>query len=295
VNSPLLGHFQVLCDRALRAKPTRGGRDIDSLLDAFGYLIWLTALGETPDMPRASTPALRRLAQRALLAQHADDQLDDPEDRAHANKSVAEILRVGVRILDAGRATNNDVHHDIHPTALHPPTATLARMFEGKADGLTTGRYALHMLGCARCQNLLKALPADRSNVALAAPIQLAASPTARVRAPADGRVVAKLKTPKAEAVLFQDPDARRLAVYTSSTEPLRIVADGVTTEDTRPGYWIGRLASNVREIDGTVHYVATDRPRSSSLHITLDPKAKTKAKAAKPQTRGKPRKPSDR
>ena len=47
----------------------------------------------------------------------------------------------------------------------------------------------------------------------------------------------------------------------------MRLVAPGLTTEDVREGYWIGRVEPDVRRIEATLH--AGDR--SASWIFVLD------------------------
>lgn len=260
MNPRLREHFHTLCARA--------ARDTEATVNALGYLIWLDALGDKPPIARATVTALSRRAERALLdlQQPADGSLEGIEDHTHAVGSVAQLLRVGLRILNGGRANVGE----FHATTLHPPSGTLARMLEAKADGLTAGRYGLHVLGCERCRSVIAALPTPTHKVALDAPMLLAASPSTHVRAPEGGRVLARIKTPPSEAVLFNDRDSRRLAVYATSTDAVRIVAEGVTTEDTRPGYWIGRIDGDVSVINATIHYAATGGAQSRKLKLPL-------------------------
>ncbi len=255
MNPRLLNQLHMLSEQAQRAKPEQ---DSDAVVHAFGYVIWLTVLGETQLFRHASAskPALIKLGRRALLARGAgidgvDSDVDD-ESRKHAGKQVAEILRVGLQILESNSAPSIDP--SAAATALHPPAATLARMLEGKADGLTAGRYALHVLACARCQRVIETLPVVRELAVADVPMLLAASPATRVRSPEDGVIVARRTTPEAEAVLFQDNDIRRLAIYADSDAPLRMVAPGLTTEDAHAGYWIGRVDKDVKELTATLH-----------------------------------------
>lgn len=274
----VLEHFQTLCLKARKQPPSA-----DAALDAFGYLIWLSALGETSPVPRASVMAMRRVGQQALATLEGTgsdssakdgNKDDDAESLTHASRALAELLRVGLQLLD-----RQPITHTTPANALHPPSATLARMLEAKADGLTAGRYGLHVLGCGRCQALLSALPqtSEQASRVQAQPMvkhalmDLAASPRARIRTPDEGVVVARRKSPEAEAVLFQDADTRRLAVYTTADVPLRIVAEGITTEAARGGYWIGRLDKDLRNVDATLHYAKS----SVAWKLKLENKAK--------------------
>jgi hypothetical protein len=71
------------------------------------------------------------------------------------------------------------------------------------------------------------------------------------MRAPGEGRPVGRLIQPDVEAVLFGDG---RLALYAASSEPLRFVAEGVTTEHMLSGYWLGRVGLDGQKLHGRLH-----------------------------------------
>lgn len=262
MNPRLLDQLHMRCAAALRSKPEES---TDAVVQAFGCVIWAAALGESRAVPRTTATKLSRLGKRAQLAlgargdagADATDSNFDLDSVRHAARQVIELLRVGIQILETGEIATAAT---ISIRTLHPPAATLARMLEGTADGLTAGRYGLHVIECARCQQVLTALPqAAQPTVAGSvlrdAPLKFAASPATRLRSPEGGVVVARRTKPAAEAVLFVDADANRLAVYAASDEALRLVAEGVTTEDARAGYWIGRLDTGLRELAATLHH----------------------------------------
>ena len=88
----------------------------------------------------------------------------------------------------------------------------------------------------------------------LSEPLAIAAADTAHVRAPSEGTLVASRKRPAIEAVLFEDPDARRLALYAHTPALVRLVAEGVTTEATLQGYWLGRVDSAATSLKAVLH-----------------------------------------
>ena len=98
----------------------------------------------------------------------------------------------------------------------------------------------------------------QRASGATGRTLSLAAAEAARVLDPAAGRTVGALDDIGAEAVLFEgpvDPDIdRRLAVYAEDAAPLRLVGEGLTTEDVREGYWIGLVADGVETLEAVLH-----------------------------------------
>jgi hypothetical protein len=57
--------------------------------------------------------------------------------------------------------------------------------------------------------------------------------------------------SPELEAVWFEDG---RLAIYATVAAPVRLVADGVTTEHMMTGYWLGRVLPDTQKLSGRVH-----------------------------------------
>ena len=75
---------------------------------------------------------------------------------------------------------------------------------------------------------------------------------------PAEGHPIGALDAVGAEAILFEGPvdpaHERRIAVYAEDPSPLRLVAEGLTTEDVREGYWIGRVADGLERLEAVLH-----------------------------------------
>ena len=49
------------------------------------------------------------------------------------------------------------------------------------------------------------------------------------------------------------------LALYAEDNQPLRVIAEGLTTEETLPGYWMGRITTDDEELRATVHHGERD------------------------------------
>jgi hypothetical protein len=101
--------------------------------------------------------------------------------------------------------------------------------------------------------------------------LSLAAAEAAAVLDPASGRIVGALEAAGAEAVLFEGAEGRRLAVYAEDPEPLRLVAPELTTEDTREGYWIGRVEPGVTRLEATLHVGDRTEPWTLDLSHAVD------------------------
>lgn len=248
VSERLLQRFHEQATHALRWTQ---GRDPTPVLDALGSALFLHVAGELQLTDSATRRRLAAIGSQVLLVkvQVADARRegdDDSDDLAAAGETVTRIARAGLAAL-SGRKVEME-----RSTRIHPPTLTLTRMFHGDADGFTAGRYAAHIVGCEACQGRLDALRFVQSTERSSEDWSVAAAASAQVRDPGGGRKVGALKQPPLEAVLFADG---RLAVYADSNDPLRVVAEGVTTEQTLGGYWLGRIPEASKSIDAVVHF----------------------------------------
>lgn len=245
-----------LCDLA---KATPPETDVGPALDALGVLLWTAAIGQRDTIDAMDAGLSKRLkqltgrTQLALRGSIVRAANANDEDAAIANATLIDIVRAAGLVLD--RKSIADATPGLHISKLHPPSRTFARMLEGNADGLTTARYALHILDCTRCQHTLASLPARDHDAASASTsrahallevrepmMRFAAADTTSVRAPNEGRVIGSKRKPPLEAVLFNDPDARRLAIYSTDDINIRVIAQGLTTEATLTGYCLTRL-----------------------------------------------------
>lgn len=232
-----------------RADAWKQGNDPTPVLEALGYALTLDALQLRDLMSAPAAKRLRSIGRRALLAwAPTSGEDDDAGGMQAASQQIQQIAQAGIDSLGRGGAPRKQLH------GLHPPSRTLARMLNGDLDGLTAGRYAAHMVGCKSCQRDIEVL----RNVSVVSPdvsrFAIAAAKPPAVRPPAGGRVIADRKRPAVEAILFDDEDGRRLAVYAQANEPVRLVADGVTTEETLSGYWIGRLEGDAQQLAATLY-----------------------------------------
>jgi len=123
-----------------------------------------------------------------------------------------------------------------------------------------------------RTQEELSELAADAAETIASAGerrLRVAAGDARALLDPAAGRVVGQLPEPAIEAVLFEAPDGGEglyLALYAAQPEALRLEAEGATTEDMQPGYWLGRLAPGTRALDAKVY--CADRELSFSITL---------------------------
>lgn len=248
------------------------GQDPAPVFEALGYASLVDAIGARDLLGRDEAKSLRGAGRKALLAfgpdatSRGEDEDEDAEDLAIARRKIAEIARAGLGSLERASAQPDAAGTS---TSLHPPSRTLVRMLKGDVDGLTAGHWAMHIRECAACQNEIAVVRMTAGETGDIGALAIAAARPASVRAPAGGRVVGEKKRPALEAVLFEDDTGRRLAVYAQASDPVRLVAEGVTTEDTLEGYWIGRVEEGVAELraqafvgDEVVEWVIQLAPR---------------------------------
>lgn len=248
-------------DQALQWQP---GDNPSPVLAALGYALWARVLNELDHIPPDRIRALSTTARRALLTlgtlrDEGEDTTADDTDAQAADQAINQLQALAHAGLQALTTTPKPPKHQ---TKLHPPDQTLIRMFHGKAAPLTTARYAAHALSCKPCQQKVDALRIAAQQ-AVEEPLAVAAAAPAGLRDPRDGRVVAVHEEWGLEAVLFDDG---HLAVYAEGNEPLRLVADGVVTEETLGGYWLGRVEPGVVRLEAAVHLGGTQLQWSFAL-----------------------------
>jgi hypothetical protein len=255
VSERLLQRFH---EQATQALSWKQGRDATAVLEALGSALFLHVAGELHRTDSVTRKRLASIASQVLLAKahvassrsDGEEGDQDEDDLAAAQAAVTRMSRAGLAAL-SGKALELE-----GGTRIHPATLTFARMFHGEADGLTSGRYAMHIARCEECQARLDALRFVESTERSSEEWSVAAAASAQVRDPSTGSKVGTLATPSLEAVLFPD---RRLAVYADSNDPLRVVAEGVTTEQTLGGYWLGRIPEGMTAIEATVHFAGVE------------------------------------
>ncbi|MEQ8459682.1 MAG: hypothetical protein RLO52_28110 [Sandaracinaceae bacterium] len=245
--------------RAERAASWAPGADPEPVLEALAMSVALELTGALAAVPSAERDALRKTGQRALLNVGGRD-LD--EDELEALRMSAAIARDGLRALSGRPLPREEApRRDARPTL---PVSDLRRLIEGELDGFAAGALAMRArrsdvaLREVRAMLSLAAGHSQRASGATGRTLSLAAAEAARVLDPAAGRTVGALDDIGAEAVLFEgpvDPDIdRRLAVYAEDAAPLRLVGEGLTTEDVREGYWIGLVADGVETLEAVLH-----------------------------------------
>ena len=232
-----------------RALSWKEGQDPTPVLEALGYALTLEALDLRQLLSTAEARRLRRVGVKAL-AGHSPPPADgeDVEVAELAHRQIAAVAAAGLASVQGSGERMAPLH------GMHPPSRTLVQMLHGEIDGLSAGRFAAHMVGCPSCQHEVGVLHDVSVDQADAGRLAIAAARPASVRQPAGGRVIAERKRPPVEAVLFEDEDCRRLAVYAQVSVPVGLVAEGVTTEESMAGYWQGRLDADAEHIEATVH-----------------------------------------
>jgi len=242
VTTDLQKQWQSLLDDALGWKP---GNDPEPVLEALCYLLVLRVAGELDRVTGAQARALKKVGAQCLL-QTTGAGAD--EETWVVLQRVSDQARAGLGLL--GR---REKAPRLHAARLHPSDAQLVRMLNGKLDALTAGEVAAHVIGCERCGEqadtcrMVSSFAGEQQGMALAA-----ASPPS-VRPPAEGRSVGARKRPALEAVLFEEGRARRLAVYADEMVSVQLTAEGVATEHSLAGYWIGRLKPGVKTLQARI------------------------------------------
>jgi hypothetical protein len=182
-----------------------------------------------------------------------DDDDDDEADEADARRVLIELAREGVRALSGGARPGIARHPRANAgaDAWHPPPSALVAMQRGGPDAIAAGSVAVHVLRCAACQAALEVASfADAGPI----PLRAAAASAPAMLAPGEGRLLARRTNPDAEAYAFDDESETRLAIYVDTAQPLHYLAEGVTTDDMRPGYWAGRCPRATSHVEGTLH-----------------------------------------
>jgi hypothetical protein len=136
-------------------------------------------------------------------------------------------------------------------------------MMQGGPDPVAAGGVAVHALRCEACRAALEV-----ASFADAPPTMLraAAASAPAMLAPVEGRLVARRTAPDAEAFAFDDASETRIAIYVDTSQPVQYQAEGVTTDDMRPGYWAGRCARSTVRAEGTLHVGDTAEPWALDL-----------------------------
>jgi hypothetical protein len=244
--------------------------DPEASLEAACLALALEATGRLSDVPHHERRLVRDAARRAIHAAQRELRVDggdvDPDDEAGADDDIedagedAEDAEDARRLLIALASEGVDVlsgsgqaepAHELSAAAWHPPPAALVAMMRGRPDPVAAGAVAAHVLRCAACQDALEVASLAEAGPAL---LRAAAASPPAMLAPGDGRLLARRTNPDAEAFAFDGAPDTRLAIYVDTAQPVHYLAEGVTTDDMRPGYWAGRCARTTRHVEGTLH-----------------------------------------
>lgn len=245
--------LEAMWRRALACAAAYGeSASVEPVLEAAALGVVLELTGALSRIPERERHTVRDAARRALLRAPTGAQEDDDEERgddADALRLAVALAREGVRALAGKPSAASERPQE--PSAWHPPAGALLAMSRGAPDALAAASVALHVRRCAACAT---ALQVSSGRAESAGRLRAAAASAGPMLAPHGGRAVATRSAPDAEAVAFDDARGVLLAIYTSEPLPVRYVADGLTTQDMRPGYWSGRCAPGVTRLDGTLH-----------------------------------------
>lgn len=243
-------------DQTAHALEWRSGDDPEPVLEALALTVALELTGELERAPRADREALRKLGQRALL-QLGGQELD--EDDLEALRLCAALARDGLRALSEPSGSAEPVTVDGADTRLLVPPSELVRLLRGELDGFAAASLVRKVRRSEAAMAELRTLLALRSSATAShaaasdRPLSLAAASASPVLDPARGRPVGTLATVGAEAVLFVDGESRRLAVYAEEPDALRLLAEELTTEDVREGYWVGRVSAGAVRLEAVL------------------------------------------
>lgn len=199
------------------------------------------------------------LAERSgwAVVLQAFEMLDDaePDDRQVVRKAVGVALpkleddalkAVGQAVLGAFAGKRPSVSDLVRPSAQR-----LVRLLRGELDGVAAAHCAGWLANHPDEAHLLRVM-AEAEGAPRPQRIAVAAASASQMRNPNEGKLIAALEDPPIEAVLFTSP--RQLAIYAAEPVAVRLEAEGVTTEEIAPGYWIGKVSGGASQIEAVVH-----------------------------------------
>ncbi len=224
---------------------------IEDLIEPAGWVLVLVVLDalDGADERNAERSAVRTAVAAAL--EHCEDELV---------RGVGEAV---LRALGSPHASNGNVTSiakTVWPAdAIRPSPRRLSRLLRGELDGFAAAHVAGWLHAHPEECELVRAMVRIESEQPPS--IELAAASGGHMRDPSEGEVVGTKQAVDdktaidLEAVLFRKPSPRQIAIYAAEPIAVRFEADGVTTDEIAPGYWIGTLDRTVRTtIEGKVH-----------------------------------------
>jgi hypothetical protein len=218
------------------------GQPPSAIYEALALVCVSEALAKLSEVRKADRDALARLGRRALL--QAGGRTDE---EAEALALVLPLARRGLAFLAGTAPANGRDGAAIYLT--HPGPSELVAMTRGKPDAFGAASVALHVLQCAPCAADLSLLERVREPAGIS--LRAAAADLSPMLSPTEGHSVGTCEALSAEAVLF---DGGVLAVYANEPLAVRLVVEGGTTDDMRPGYWSGRVPQDTATLDATLY-----------------------------------------
>lgn len=207
-----------------------------------GWAVVLHVFGLLPETSEDERQAMRKALARALPS-------CDPD--------VRPVAEAALRLL--GHGPVEDLPRDL----VRPSARRLTRLLRGELDPIAAAHCAGWLDQHPDEAELLRIL-ARAEGAATPRRIPVAAASAARMRDPSEGKLVDTREDPAVQAIWFGD--SRELAIYAGEAAPVRLEAEGVTTREIAPGYWIGEVAPGLTSLDATV-YVGDETLRWS-LHL---------------------------
>ncbi len=202
----------------------------EPICEQSGWVVALHVLGLLPDASPEERQTVRKALARAL-----------PE----CDPDLRPVAEAALRLLGHGREGKL-------PRDLRRPTARrLTGLLRAELDPVAAAYCAGWLSRHPTEAELLRAL-ARAEGATAPRRIAVAAASASRMRDPSEGHLVATQDTPAAQAVWFAD--AGELAIYAQDAVPVRVEAEGVTTCEIAPGYWIGQVADGLRSVTATVY-----------------------------------------
>jgi len=238
--APLSAWFQRVQARATAVD----GTDED-VLEALAAALGLAVLVGLDGLAATDRKALVSKGRRAILA--AGPGKGRGEEAEDLRMAIAHA-RAGLSALEGkvgdGRVGPSD--------PMHPPDGRLSAATLGRLDGFALASVALHVSNCEGCAKRLAVLRMASTPALL--PLRVAAATAVAMRKPDAGRVVATVREPLAEVVLFDDEGERTIAVYSEASAPVRLVGEGLETIEMLAGYWLGSVEASATKVSGTLH-----------------------------------------
>lgn len=236
-----------------RANAWTEGQDPATVYEALALVCVAQALSLLASVSKIDRDSLIKVGRRSLL--QAGGRSDED---AEALALVLPVARLGLSLL-VGLSTSRGSSTSVTGATLpdeqgapvfltHPSPRELVAMTHAEPDAFSAAQVAAHLGRCMECAGEVSLLARTREVAKV--PLRAAASNLSPMMSPTEGRSLGTCSDLPAEAVLF---DGGLLAVYAQDALAVRLVVEGGTTDDMRPGYWAGRVPVDADSLDATL------------------------------------------